>query len=324
MRLTVVSTMKNEGPFLLEWLAHHLVLGFTDFVVCHNDCEDGTDAMLDRLAALGLVTAHRTRSRGGGIHRSALRQARCYPAVTGAEWVYVCDADEFLNVHVGQHHVADLIAAAGDDADVISVPWRIFGNSGVEALSDRPVTRQFIRCEDAAARDAGHFVKSLTRGQHRFRRLGLHGPVPAEGEADNFVFRRVGGGERGTPRPFEVAQVNHYPLRSRDSFLVKRARGRANHMHHVIGADYWNRWNRQGATDRSILRYAAATDDRIADLLTDADLARLHAAAIDWHRRRAAAMRADPALAPLIAAIGGQARPGPTAPRDVPPTAHRR
>jgi hypothetical protein len=41
-----VSMMKDEAPYLLEWVAHHLAVGFTDIVVYTNDCTDGTVEML--------------------------------------------------------------------------------------------------------------------------------------------------------------------------------------------------------------------------------------------------------------------------------------
>jgi len=33
MRILCVSTLKNEGPFLIEWLAHLMGAGVTDFSV---------------------------------------------------------------------------------------------------------------------------------------------------------------------------------------------------------------------------------------------------------------------------------------------------
>ena len=47
MKICSVLTVRNEGAFLLEWLAHHRAAGITDFVVLSNDCADGTDTMLD-------------------------------------------------------------------------------------------------------------------------------------------------------------------------------------------------------------------------------------------------------------------------------------
>ena len=58
MRICAILTVRNEGAFLLEWLAHHRAVGVTDFVVFSNDCDDGTDLILDRLAAMGLIHHH--------------------------------------------------------------------------------------------------------------------------------------------------------------------------------------------------------------------------------------------------------------------------
>ncbi|MGA1180601.1 MAG: glycosyltransferase family 2 protein [Marivivens sp.] len=48
--------MKNEGPYILEWVAHHLAIGFGHFIVVTNDCEDGTDEILLALQQRGPVT----------------------------------------------------------------------------------------------------------------------------------------------------------------------------------------------------------------------------------------------------------------------------
>src|SRR5918993_5997334 len=55
-RIVLVSTMRNEGPHILEWVAYHLAVGFTDIVICTNDCIDESPLLLDRLQQLGLVT----------------------------------------------------------------------------------------------------------------------------------------------------------------------------------------------------------------------------------------------------------------------------
>ncbi len=79
MRCAVLATMKNEGPFLLEWVAHHKALGFDDIVICTNDCADGTDAMVRRLAEMGLARHHETVKRGSSRSsgRPIGRRGRC-------------------------------------------------------------------------------------------------------------------------------------------------------------------------------------------------------------------------------------------------------
>lgn len=309
---TVVSTMKNEGPYILDWVAHYKTLGFDHIVVCTNDCTDTTVEILLRLQELGLVIQHNTIVRKAGIHRSALRQAsRRYDVVMDATWVFVCDVDEYLNIHMGDGSVQALVAGSGADADVISVPWRIFGPDGIETFADTPVTRQFRMGEyewDADARpDTGKFVKSLYTNQHKFQRMGLHAPVSLEehipdtrrvlpGGADYIV-----NGERTDAPPlFTHAQVNHYALRSMDSFLVKRARGRANHSHHVLGMDYWERFNLNDEKDTSIDRYKSRSAKLVKEMKSDPVLKDLHDRAVDWHTRKAASLRMDPEMDELV------------------------
>jgi len=52
----ILTTLKNEGAFLLDWVAYNLALGFDHFLIFTNDCSDGTDEMAQRLAELGLAT----------------------------------------------------------------------------------------------------------------------------------------------------------------------------------------------------------------------------------------------------------------------------
>ena len=54
-RHTLISSVKDEGPFLLEWVAHHLVLGFDRILIASNDCSDGTDRLLAALDGAGYV-----------------------------------------------------------------------------------------------------------------------------------------------------------------------------------------------------------------------------------------------------------------------------
>jgi hypothetical protein len=307
---TVVSTMKNEGPFILEWVAHHKALGFDHMVVCTNDCEDTTTELLKALEERGLVRHHATKIwPRAGIHRSALKQSRRYREVKQADWIFVCDADEFLNVHVGDGSVRALIEASGPDADVISVPWRVFGPSGVQGFEDQPVTKQFTRAEHTPDKrgKAGKFKKSLFTGLDRFKRVGLHAPIPSEEWAEKITTVLPGGtpfivgGEQTGARPsFEIAQVNHYALRAADTFLVKRARGRANHMSHVLGMDYWQRFDLNDVEDTSIRRYDREVSRWLDTFMNDAELRALHEQSVDWYRDKIAELRGDADLEPLV------------------------
>lgn len=309
-RFAVLTTMKNEGPFVLDWLAHHRALGFEDFVICTNDCEDGTDALVRRLEEMGLAQHHATVKAGSSIQRAAFRQARRLPEVAGAGWLWVCDVDEYLVVHVGDGSVRALVAAGSAGVEVISVPWRVFGAGACRRFEDRPVSGQFALCERGARRGEARpvFAKSLIRSPGRVGRIGVHAPLPPDGAPP---YRREAPGGRpvraGQPMMvrarYDVAQVNHYALRSAESFLVKRDRGRVNHVGQDMGLDYWRRFDLTEVECRAIRRYEAAVLELRAALAADPVLARLHAAAVAWHRARIAALRDQPDMAALWAAI---------------------
>lgn len=307
---TVVTTMKNEGAFLLDWVAHHKALGFDNLVICTNDCEDVTARMVLRLQEMGLALHHATTPWAAtSIQRSALKQIRRYGAVMEAEWIYVCDADEFLVVHLGDGTARALVAAASAGAEVISVPWRVFGPKGQRDFVDAPVTRQF-RGSMRQNQDHGIYAKSLFRCLENTQRIGIHAPVPQPGLGRRFAREMPGGIALGAgvngmiaPRDYRGAQINHYALRSRDSFLVKRDRGRVNHTGQSMDIDYWDRFDIAEGPCDAIRRYDAPVAEWRTRLLADAVLAGLHDRAVAWHRAKVAALKARADYAPLLAEI---------------------
>ncbi|MDT8856107.1 glycosyltransferase family 2 protein [Paracoccaceae bacterium Fryx2] len=307
---TVVTTMKNEGAFLLEWVAHHKALGFDAILICTNDCADPTREMALRLQQMGLARHHATKPWAvTSIQRSALKQATRYPKVTGAEWLYVCDADEFLCVKLGDGSVRALVAAAGAGAEVVSVPWRVFGPAGRRDYDDVPVTRQFILAEAPPQRPV--YPKSLFRGLDNVGRIGIHAPIARDGLGRD-LRRELPGGVAHVPQHHAMfvagdvrfAQVNHYALRTRDSFLVKRDRGRVNHSAQGMEIDYWDRFDRAEVPCDAIRRYDEAVAGWLAHLQGDAVLAGLHAVSVAWHRERVAALKGRADHADILAAIG--------------------
>ncbi len=111
----IMTTMKNEGPFLLEWIAHNLTIGFTGFVVFTNNCDDGTDLMVQRLEELGYCS-HRPNdvSDGSPPQHKALRRATAHPWVKEADWLMCLDVDEFVNLREGLTTLNQMMDKIGD------------------------------------------------------------------------------------------------------------------------------------------------------------------------------------------------------------------
>jgi len=247
----IVTTMKNEGPFMLEWVAYNRAIGFTDFLIYTNDCDDGTDKIADRLQELGLAQ-HRDNpfKPGGSPQRTALKRAQREPLYQEADWLICADCDEFLNIRVGKGRLDDLFAAVGD-ADAISVCWKLFGNSGHVNYSEDFIIERFDRCvgEDEYPNFRARGMKTLVRNNERFFKLRIHRPAIHLDQGD---VAWVDGGGKPMPSLYldqgwkahgeftnDFARLHHYAVRSVESFLVKRDRGRTNHVNDDQGVSYW-------------------------------------------------------------------------------------
>ena len=92
-------------------------------------------------------------------------------------------------------------------------------------------------------------------------------------------------------------------VRSRDSFLVKRDRGKVNHVDKVMEIDYWHRNNAAEVHDTSARRYDAATAGWLETLRADPRLNMLHGRAVNWHIKKIAELKTRPDFQDMIAAI---------------------
>ena len=308
MRALIITCVKNEAAFLLEWLAHHRACGFTDFLIFSNDCSDGTNTMLDRLAVMGwLAHVRQDGPHPAGPQWSALNSADKHPLMRTADWVLFCDIDEFVNIHTGDRSVQALIGAL-PAATAIALTWRMFGNAGVVDYADVPVTEIFTHAAPATFGWPwrAQLFKTLFKNDGSYRKLGVHRPrspdpvrLPDQRWFDGSGYALPSSFHTGrifsdyTRDNYGLVQLNHYALGSMQGFVVKADRGRANREAGSFDMGYWIERNFSDDEDRSIC--ALNSTPLRAELHGDAVLSALHRAAVQWrHVRFATLMQAEP------------------------------
>jgi hypothetical protein len=307
----LVAIFRDEGPYVLEWVAHHRAVGFDRILVFTNGCTDGTDRLLDRLMERGeVIHAPNPKSAFGqlGVWQvAALRYATHFGAFRDSDLVMTVDADEFLDITAGQGRLADLLASA-PPFDLMSLSVVPFGCMADPIGGGRVhgSARPRVGFDDlAAGRGPATAVKTLMRpglpGQFRNHRPKIDG-------FSAMSFAWVDGSGRPMPPEFTdrkvnlwpatgalgLAHVDHHSLRSRESFLLKCLRGDAvtesrlgleteEQAENAIA--YWEaRAGTAGAPHRPNVPPDA--EERRAAYLADPDLRALHDAAHEAHRRR--------------------------------------
>ena len=309
MKITIVTCVKNEGPFLLEWIAHNRNLGVTDFLFYSNDCTDGTDHLLDALAAHGVVTHLPNPAKEGQKYQmTALKSAPNEDIVKNADWVFVTDVDEFLNISVGDGRLPDLIEACGNP-QAISVTMRMMANSGVAEYVDEPVIGQFNQTHDPDlwGDQTAIEVKSLTRKDFPIGYFGAHRPFIHDNyQVKGNVPKWSDGSGRQVPFPFltaankrrrhkfpakgvrKFASLNHYTLRSLDSYLVKSDRGDVNRKYRNFTLDYWAERNDASVAEDSIHSYLPVLNAEMDKLKSLTHVQELHDETVAAHRKKIA------------------------------------
>ncbi len=305
----IVGCMKNEGPYIVEWVAYHRAIGFDNFLIYTNDCTDGTDKILARMQDMGLVQ-HRNNDtwKGKSPQQHALNQSLKEPVIENADWIAHIDVDEFINIRTGNGTLPEALALM-PDATNIAMTWRLFGHSGVHAFNDRPVIEQFDMSAPkyCPKPHTAWGFKTLFKNIGAYQKFSCHRPNKLiedkagevtwfNGSAQRMTDSYKERGWRSDMRTigYDVIQLNHYALRSAESFLIKRQRGRALHVDRTIGLNYWIRMDWSDHRDVTIQRNLPRLRAEMDRLLADPKLRKLHDKAVDWHRAKAAELHADP------------------------------
>ncbi len=307
--ITIVTTMRNEGPYLLEWIAHHRAAGVTGFLVYSNDCDDGTDTLLDALDAAGIVTHVRQTEIKKSPQWTALKAAWRHPLVQGSDWLSCLDCDEFINLPNGLMQLSDVLERV--ECDALLMRWRLFGHSGHVGFEDALTTRRFTKAAPSDMRypALGSYFKTLFRREGPFRQFGVHRPRQKSSERHP-VPHWSDGSQTPVSRDTsendtrilhwagavtdDAVQLNHYSLRSAAEFLIKRDRGLPNHQKKSIDLSYWVERNFNTVEDRSIQGMEAQTCAQLDALRVISGVAELHEKATHWHRARLDVLLRDP------------------------------
>ncbi len=308
MRVLLVSTLRDEGPHLLEWIAHHRAIGVNDFLLFSNDCSDGTDAMLEALAPFGVVHLRNTPDPGKSLQWSAFKAAWDHPLRKDASHILGIDSDEFINLRKPLTTLSALIEAAGDP-DALVLPWRLFGHNARARLEPGLTTEQFTRAAppDCAYPVGARQFKTLFRRDGPFRQIGVHRPRLkgraegahwADGSGNRLPENFANAEQRltlyGLPEASALVQLNHYSVRSAENFMVKRARGLPNRKGKSIDLTYWVERNFNTVEDASIAHLAPGTRAVLDQFMGLPGMARLYDAAVAWHHAKFEDLMRDP------------------------------
>jgi hypothetical protein len=211
--------------------------------------------------------------------------------VAACDWLLICDVDEFLVLHEGDGSIASYLDGIGRAHLGVAFHWQCYGNSGHARYEDGLVHRQFTRV-GPRVRQQNAWIKTMIHKPLRFARYSDHSPVGYEGTWGPLPDNIVDADGRAMPRfltethpirftsPEEIthrrAQMNHYVIRSDESFALKRGTPSASALKDRYTEQFYRLRNRNDAADLSALAHANRFDRVHAAAMALPEVRRLH------------------------------------------------
>jgi hypothetical protein len=244
----ILATMREEGAYLVDWIAYHRAIGFEHIVIYTNDNRDGSDDLLGLLAKHGIITwvsnelgpddQVQTKAYGHALKR--------LPDLLDYRWTMILDADEYMAFDTGMFtSVHDYIAwQEHQRVDAVALRWLMFSARPHDIWSEASTIERFTW------RDP--HVSPLFKTMIRSNLFSdSHAHFPFGSGAAPFVYRwedgtisyhtaKFDGKEFREPTPTaRLAWTAHYALRSMSEMLDKAVRG-----------DAWTRMTEHVARER--------------------------------------------------------------------------
>ena len=251
IRLALGAIVKNEAPYLIDWLAWHQALGFTDFIIADNDSTDGTSEILRALNRAGVLTYVRFPSRLHKMPQFEAYHHMCRRFSGRADWLALIDADEFIMPETPNDDLARLLQDMPADTGAVALNWAVFGSSGHLRAQEDPVFQRFQMRGERSSDGNRHYKMIVRPHCYGQKIINPHHVLSRDG----FCFRRANGDTLqidqyglSTDVNWSRFRINHYLIKSWSEFIQKKQkRGRADRPSLTRSISYFGRhdWNEE-------------------------------------------------------------------------------
>ena len=210
--LAVVAIMKNEAPYVKEWLDYHLAAGVDHFFIYDNESPDNFKEVLQPYIDAGIVTYK--------FYPGTGRQVEAYTEAYKAyrffcRYIAFIDADEFIFPQSEKSivEVTDEIFNQFPNACSLGINWIMYGSNNLETADySRGVLERFTRRAEKVANS----IKTIFNPRQIKYMITPHYSAHFFGTISVMDDIRI-----GAHFVADRILINHYRLKSREEFLRK-------------------------------------------------------------------------------------------------------
>lgn len=238
-QIAITSIQRNRGPWVVEWVAFHLLMGFTRFhLYCHKT-DDGMTETLLKLSKSYPITVHRVDA--DDRPQIAAYQHSWATHGNDVDWMAFIDGDEFLFPTKHRTIGEALATFDGQALSAIGAYWRCYGSSGhVDEPTEGLVVQNYPRHSSTDFLPNRH-VKSIVRGRQEGVNIQTsHVFGTPKGTFDERLRPINHGWMKGLEPSYDLLRINHYTVQSHEFFRkTKQNIGAPDANPNLIRPDSW-------------------------------------------------------------------------------------
>jgi hypothetical protein len=257
--LSIAAIARDEGPYLLEWLEFHRMVGVDHFYFYDNGSMDNTKDILRPYLEQNIVEVI---DWPGDPDQPACYMDCIRRFKDRSSWIAVIDVDEFI-VPVATSTVPEFLREF-ESANGLGVNEFVYGSSGHRQKPLGLQTANFLR---RLEKDhiANLHIKSIVNprkvteccGGHHFKFLDGQ-PVVSE---SHWPIRT---GPRSLRNQTQKIRINHYFTRSQEEYAKKMARHQPGAFGGIRRPDDFAIHDQNNEFDDMMKKYFATLEERIA------------------------------------------------------------
>lgn len=232
--LAICAIVKNEAPYIKEWIDYHLMLGVQKFYIYNNESTDNLLSVLAPYIYRGIVEYHEIEGYGRQIdaYKDCINNHK-----QDVFWLALIDIDEFI-VPITKTNLVDFL----DDYKefpALGINWVMFDYNKHISKPKGSVIENYTRCHYDYNKFENHHIKSIIRPEKVIDIYCPHFAIYQNEEkaVDENKQYILGDYNLISDKKIKLAftkdvsvnkiRINHYWSKSFEEVLLKINRGRA-------------------------------------------------------------------------------------------------
>ncbi|MBQ0066258.1 MAG: glycosyltransferase family 92 protein [Firmicutes bacterium] len=261
--LVIVSILKNEGPYIREWIEFYRLQGIDHFYLFDNESDDDMKSILEEYQDVTLIPIPGKAQIMA--YNFALKAIKNY-----TKWIAFLDADEFL-FPVRDETLKDILKEY-EAYPGLGVNWVLYGPCGHEKKPKGLVMKSYTQTFKNRNHEMNCRIKSIVQPNKVLCITHPHTPVYRNGQlAVNEKKEVISGTAMYAPlgtactmtNSIERLRINHYWTKSLEELKEKCDKGRSDGSSSLLFETTLKRLEGEKMEDTAILRFLPELKERL-------------------------------------------------------------